>query len=491
MSSKPIRFLLNDDEVSLADINPNTTLLQYLRGTLAKVGTKEGCASGDCGACTVVLGEVSEEPSSNAKMHYKTVNACITLLPSLHGKQLVTVEDLQHNGQLHPVQASMVEQHGSQCGFCTPGFVMSLFVLNKKHDHPTRQQIDQALGGNLCRCTGYRSIIDAAMSVANRHDHFDSNSAITIDKLQAISDESAAANTSLQLSGDGCRAFAPRSIGELAHLCESYPEARLVAGGTDLSLQITQGLDQFDTLISTLKVAELCQVELSEKGFTIGAAASYSEFVTPLSQQYPEWGAMIERLGSLQIRNLGTLGGNIANASPVGDMPPVLIAMDATIRLRKGDRIRQLAIDDFFLDYKKTALATGEFIQSIFIPSVNDTTYLKIYKVSKRFDDDISAVLAAIKLQLNDNVVSSIGIAFGGMAAIPKRAVKCEAALRDQQWSEATIERAAEALSEDFTPLSDARASSQYRLQVAQNLLRRAYIEINNPDVVTQVVSHA
>lgn len=491
MFPKPIRFLLNDDEVSLADIDPNTTLLQYLRRQLAKVGTKEGCASGDCGACTVVLGEASsKEPSANAEMHYKTANACITLLPSLHGKQLITVEDLQHKGQLHPVQASMVEQHGSQCGFCTPGFIMSLFSLNKNHDlPPTRKQTTEALGGNLCRCTGYRSIIDAAMTADKRPDQFDSRSAITIKRLQAIADDST--GSTIELSGNGCNAFSPQSVSELVRLLETYPKARLVAGGTDLCLQITQNLDQFSTLISTLDVPELCQVELSEEGFTIGAAATYSQFATPLSRQYPEWGAMIERLGSLQIRNLGTLGGNIANASPVGDMPPVLIAMGANLCLRKGERIRQLAIEDFFLDYKKTALEAGEFIQSIFIPNASDTTHLKIYKVSKRFDDDISAVLAVIKLQLKDNIVSTIDIAFGGMAAIPKRAVKCEAALREQQWNEATIERAAAALSEDFTPLSDARASSQYRLQVAQNLLRRAYIEINKPDVVTQVVTHA
>ncbi|MFT6099539.1 MAG: xanthine dehydrogenase small subunit [Arenicella sp.] len=506
MSSKPIRFLLNDEEVSLAGINPNTTVLQYLRQHLGKVGTKEGCASGDCGACTVVLGEVSKglsgeesgevtnevtnERSSKEKMHYKTVNACIALLPSLHGKQLITVEDLKHKGQMHPVQKSIAEQHASQCGFCTPGFVMSLFALNKNHDlPPTREQTNQALGGNLCRCTGYRSIIDAAVMAEKKPDQFDSKSAITIKRLQAIADDSA--DTTIELSADGCRSFSPQSVSELAHLIETYPEARLVAGGTDLCLQITQSLDQFETLISTLNVAELCQVEHSEKGITIGAGATYSQFVSPLSQQYPEWGAMIERLGSLQIRNLGTLGGNIANASPVGDMPPVLIAMGATLCLRKGNRTRHLAIEGFFLEYKKTALETGEFIQSIFIPNTSDTTHLKIYKVSKRFDDDISAVLAAIKLQVKDNSVSTIDIALGGMAAIPKRATKCEAALRNQQWNEATIERAAAALSDDFTPLSDARASSQYRLQVAQNLLRRAFIEISNPDVVTQVVTHA
>ncbi|MFT5574159.1 MAG: xanthine dehydrogenase small subunit [Cryomorphaceae bacterium] len=485
MSSKPIRFLLNDEEVSLADINPNTTVLQYLRGQLKKVGTKEGCASGDCGACSVVLGEVSGQQ----KMHYKTVNSCIALLPSLHGKQLITVEDLQHQGQLHPVQRSMVEQHGSQCGFCTPGFIMSMFALNKQHGAPTRQQTTEALSGNLCRCTGYRSIIDAAMTVQNQADQFDDSSAITIERLQAIADDSA--NATIELSGAGYRAFSPQSISELARLSTRYPEAHFVAGGTDLCLQITQNLRQFDTLISTLDVPELCQVEVSESGFTIGAAASYSQFIAPLAQQYPEWGAMVERLGSLQIRNLGTLGGNIANASPIGDMPPVLIAMGATVRLRKGDNVRNLPIEDYFIDYKVTALETSEFLQSIFIPKTSDATHLKIYKISKRFDDDISAVLAAIKIRLEDGKVSTIDIAFGGMAATPKRAAKCEAELRSQDWSKATIERATEALSEDFAPLSDARASREYRLQVAQNLLRRAYIEITNPDALTQVIQHA
>jgi xanthine dehydrogenase small subunit len=485
MSSKPIRFLLNDEELSLADINPNTTLLQYLRGHLKKVGTQEGCASGDCGACTVVLGEVSSEQ----EMHYKTVNACITLLPSLHGKQLITVENLHHQGQMHPVQQSMVDQHGSQCGFCTPGFIMSMFALSKKHDTPTRQQTTEALSGNLCRCTGYRSIIDAAMTVQNRSDQFDDASAATIERLQAIADDST--GTTIELSGDGCRAFSPQSIGELARLSETYPESRFVAGGTDLCLQITQNLSQFDTLISTLDVAELCEVEVSQNGFTIGAAASYSQFIAPLSQQYPQWGAMIERLGSLQIRNLGTLGGNIANASPIGDMPPVLIAMGATVRLRKGDNVRDLPIEDYFIDYKVTALEAGEFLQSIFIPKASDATHLKIYKISKRFDDDISAVLAAIKIRLEDRKVSTIDIAFGGMAATPKRAAKCEAMMRNQEWGEVTIERAAIALSDDFAPLSDARASREYRLQVAQNLLRRAYIEISNPDALTQVTNHA
>jgi xanthine dehydrogenase small subunit len=485
MSSKPIRFLLNNEEFSLADINPNTTLLQFLRGHLKKVGTKEGCASGDCGACTVVLGEVSNKQ----KMHYKTVNACITLLPSLHAKQLITVEDLRHQGQLHSVQQSMVGHHGSQCGFCTPGFIMSMFALNKKHQSPTRDQTTEALSGNLCRCTGYRSIIDAAMKTQNQADQFEDSSSATVERLQAIADDSA--DTTLELNGNGCRAFSPQSIDELARLSARYPEARLVAGGTDLCLQITQNLNQFDTLISTLDVPELCQVDVSQSGFTIGAAASYSQFIAPLTQQYPEWGAMIERLGSLQIRNLGTLGGNIANASPIGDMPPVLIAMGATLRLRNGDNVRDLSVEDFFIDYKVTALETGEFLQSIFIPKSVDAAHLKIYKVSKRFDDDISAVLAAIKVQLENGKVSTIDVAFGGMAAIPKRAAKCESMLLNQDWNEATIERAAIALAEDFTPLSDARASREYRLQVAQNLLRRAFIEISKPETLTQVTKHA
>ena len=487
MPSKPLRFLLNKQEVSLAEINPNTTVLQYLRGHLGKAGTKEGCASGDCGACTVVVGEVS----SNQSIRYKTLNACIALLPSLHGKQLITVEDLKSCGQMHSVQNAMVDKHGSQCGFCTPGFIMSMFALHKRYTFPTRQQTTEALSGNLCRCTGYKSIIDASMNIESIPDHFDSNKATVLQRLQAITSDSNEVDGIVELSGGGCRAFLPKTIDELAKLATTYPTARLVAGGTDLCLDISQNLKQFEILISTLNVVELCQVQSSDSGFTIGAAANYSQTHSLFSKEFPEWAAMIDRLGSLQIRNFGTVGGNIANASPVGDMAPVLIATQAKLRLRKDDKTRDISIEDFFIEYKVTALEAGEFIQSIFIPKPLESTFLKVYKVSKRFDDDISAVLAVINVQIVDNKVLNINIAFGGMAAIPKRASQCEAELIGQTWTEGSIERAIAALSNDFSPLSDARASSAYRIQVAQNLVRRAYIEISSPETLTQVLNHA
>ena len=480
MSSKPIRFLLNDEELSLEGVNPNTTLLQYLRAKRGKTGTKEGCASGDCGACTVVLAS----PSKSGQLEYKSVNSCITLLPSVHAKHVISVEGLASDAGLHAVQDSMVKHHGSQCGLCTPGFIMSMFALSKKHPSPSREQTLEALSGNLCRCTGYRSIVDAAVKLETQSDHFDLKSNECLTKLNAIVQDS---TESIELSADGCRAFAPKSIDELSDLIAAHPDAKLVAGGTDLSLQITQNLHQFDTLISTSHVAELVEIENTDAGLRIGSAASYSEFSHLIATLYPEWGAMIERLGSQQVRNLGTLGGNIANASPIGDMPPVLIAVGASLCLRLGSNTREIAAQDFFVDYKVTALQQGEFIESIFIPKHASSLKLKVYKVSKRFDDDISAVLAAIALQIDDGLVSQARIAFGGMAATPKRALHCESALINQSWSSEVVEQAAAQLENDFTPLSDARASSSYRLSLAKNLLQRAYIEISEPETLTQV----
>lgn len=481
MPVKDLCFLLNTETISLTDINPNTTILQYLREHLSRVGSKEGCASGDCGACTVVIGEVQ-----NGRMHYRSVNACITLLPCLHGKQLITVEDLKQGERLHPVQQSMVDCHGSQCGFCTPGFVMSMFALQKTHANPTRQQVVQALSGNLCRCTGYRSIMQAALSSDAVTDRFSESHDALVERLQAIPKEQ-----TIVLRDKQRQAFAPQDLLELSSLLIEYPEACIVAGGTDLCLEITQNLRQFDTLISTLGVKQLTQVDESETFITLGAAARYSQFAELISRYYPQWGSMIERLGSLQIRNQGTLGGNIANASPIGDMPPVLIALGSTLRLRRGNKTRELAVEDFFLDYKVTALHSGEFIESIQIPKPQRNHHLKVYKVSKRFDDDISAVLMALHIEIVDEVVRYVRVAFGGLAAKPERARNCETALLGQQWCDATLQQAMRQLAKDFTPLSDVRASSTYRMQTAQNLLRRAFIEINTPRVATQVACHA
>lgn len=481
MFAEPVHFLLNGQKVTLTELNPNTTILQYLREHLYRVGTKEGCAAGDCGACTVAICELVE-----GKLEYRSVNACITLMISVHGKQLITVEDLKQNKRLHPVQQSMVDCHGSQCGFCTPGFVMSLFALQKKHPSPNRQQILESLSGNLCRCTGYRSIIDAGLCAPSEFDFFDQHAEQTISRLSELDNEKPSV-----IEQEGNHAFYPKSVAQLADLLTEYPDARLVAGGTDLALEITQNLKQFDVLISTLGVKELCQINQSSMHISIGAALSYSTFKSFLELYYPAWVEMIERLGSLQVRNIGTLGGNIANASPIGDMAPVLLTLNASMTLRTSTGKRELPLDEFFIDYKVTALRKGEFIQSIKVPKPTDQETLHVYKVSKRFEDDISAVLGAFNIEMVEDRIHAISIAYGGMAATPKRAKHCEQALRGKVWNQTTLEQAMQVLEQDFSPMSDVRASSSYRLLVAKNLLRRAFLETNNSTISTKLTDHA
>lgn len=482
MAEKTIRFLLNNELKTLTDSNPNTSVLQYLRSEAGRSGTKEGCASGDCGACTAVVAELDGD-----NLRYKTINSCITLLPSLHGKQLITVEDLKDGDQLHPAQQAMVDCHGSQCGFCTPGFVMSLFALQKNQAAPSKAETQEALAGNLCRCTGYRAIVDAAAQHTETAvpDQFDRQQTETVCQLQAIHQA-----TLTELNDGEHRAYCPATVEELAQLLQDNPSARLLAGGTDLVLEITQQLKQIDTLIYVGNVQELLQSSETDENLTIGAAVPYSEFTHRLTQEHPEFGAMIERLGSLQIRNQGTLGGNIGNASPIGDTPPVLVALGANLTLRRGQHVRTLPVEDYFIDYKVTAQREAEFIQSVEIPKAKANHHLKVYKVSKRIDDDISAVLGAFHLCIKDGQITTACIAYGGMAAIPKRANHCEAALLGQPWNQATIKQAMAALEQDFTPLTDVRASEHYRMQVAKNLLQKCYLELENPTAQTSVVHY-
>jgi xanthine dehydrogenase small subunit len=479
-----IRFLLNSAEHQLDNIDPNTTLLDYLREQLDLTGTKEGCASGDCGACTVVVAAPNNEGD---KLEYLSVNACITLLASLHGKQLITVEHLQQQ-QLHPSQQAMVDCHGSQCGFCTPGFVMSLFAYGKNNQSPQRDSIITALGGNLCRCTGYRPIIDAAVQMyePNADDQFEQNKHSTLNKLKLIKQSSEA----ITLATADRQFFAPTTSDQLAALLLEYPAARLVAGATDLALELTQGLRRIDTLIATGQINEMKTIVDSEQLLTIGAAASYSSAEPALVAAYPDLHELLDRLGSLQVRNQGTLGGNIGNASPIADIPPVLIALNASLILRKGAQRRTIAIEDFYISYKKTALQTAEFIEHIVIPKHSDNTLLKVYKISKRLEDDISASCAAIQLQCVDNVITSASIAYGGMAEIPKRACHCEQSLIGQPWSQASIQQAMIMLEQDFNPISDFRASADYRLTVSKNLLLRYFHEINAGSANTLRVTH-
>lgn len=483
-----IQFLLNDELKSEDNLDPNTTVLKYLREQLGKTGTKEGCASGDCGACTVVLGELHGEG-----MRYKSINSCLTFVSGLNGKQLITVEDLKHAGELHPAQQAMVDCHGSQCGFCTPGFVMSMFALgknvaSKNASEPSKHDIHEALAGNLCRCTGYRPIEDAAASMAAQPDQFDQHQARTIQRLQNIEAQQTEQRTELQ--GAGRKAFNPRSVNELASLLEEHPQAKLLAGGTDLALEVTQFHRDIDTLIYLGEISELQKITTTDAFIELGAGASLTDCYTSLTEEYPDFGALLQRFASLQIRNQGTLGGNIGNASPIGDSPPALIALNAQVVLRHGNNSRTLPLEDYFLSYKVTVQQPGEFIEKVLVPRTQENQEFRSYKISKRLDDDISAVLGCFNLKIENNVITEARVAFGGMAAIPMRAKQCEQVLQGGNWNKQTISLAKAALLEDFQPISDFRASKEYRLLTAANMLTRLFVELESPAVETRVTAY-
>ncbi|MDE1185905.1 MAG: xanthine dehydrogenase small subunit [Pantoea sp.] len=477
-----IQFLLNNRLVTEHALDPNLTVLNYLRNHQQRRGTKEGCASGDCGACTVTLGKVVD-----GHMHYETVNSCLTLVSSLQGKQLITVEDLRQGNDLHPVQQAMVDCHGSQCGYCTPGFVMSLFTLQKNSNGWDRHQAEQALAGNLCRCTGYRPIMDAAQQACAQpaSDNFSQSEASLVQRLQAL-----VSNEVQVLDANGSRCFVPKTVEQLAALYQQHPQARLLAGGTDLSLQITQQYQRIPLLIALEQVAELKTCLEDDESWRLGAGASLHHCYQFLASRIPAFSAMLERFASLQIRNQGTLGGNIGNASPIGDAAPMLLALSARLELQQGGHCREVELDQFFTGYRQTVLQPGEFIRTIIIPRVTVSPDFVAWKVSKRVDDDISAIFAAINIQLENGTVQRVRMAFGGMAATPKRALHAEATLAGAPFNLATIETACAALSHDFQPLSDFRASAGYRLQVARNLLRRYYAQASGELTIAEVTRY-
>ncbi|MCY1269636.1 xanthine dehydrogenase, small subunit [compost metagenome] len=463
-----IQFLLDDQLHEVDGLPPETSLLDYLRGHLRQTGSKEGCASGDCGACTVVLAE----PDGDG-LRYRAVNACITLLGALHGRQLLTVEQLAGD-TLHPVQQAMVDCHASQCGFCTPGIVMSLFAWQHADQPHDRETALTALSGNLCRCTGYRPILAAAERIAGTRDRFTTRERETAARLRALPASGA-------LHRDQQRALLPTSLEELDALLAAYPQARLIAGGTDLALEATQNLKSFPQLIHLERIAALQRLEQHPDHLLIGAARPYADCLDALSA-YPTVGALLDRLGSLQIRQRGTLGGNIANASPIGDMPPLLLALDATLLLRRAGQSREIAIDGFFTGYRRSVLQPGEYIEAIRIPRLRANQLLRVDKISKRRDDDISAVCLALRLDLDDHGgVREARLACGGMAATPLRGRRTEAALAGRPFDQAAVAAAQAALAEDFQPIDDLRASAAYRLKVAQNLLQRALLEWTPP----------
>lgn len=468
-----IDFYLNGQRRQCADVPPDTSVLELLRTHLGQTGTKEGCASGDCGACTVTIGE----PDGQGGLAYHSANSCITPAHQLNGCHLVTVEGLARGDALHPVQAAMVDCHGSQCGFCTPGIIMSLFTLHEQQRRRpaplTQERMEAALGGNLCRCTGYRPIRDAALRMSEYPDTHplwadDPDLAGNVSAL--YTDATKTQSAGAPVSG---RFDSPRDLATLRELRRERPQSRLVAGATDLWLEATQQLKVLDDLIDVRQVAELNTLEETAEGWWIGAAVTYSRLEPLFAEHYPAFEHLMHRFASSQVRNRATMGGNVANASPIGDTPPVLLALDARLALDGPDGAREIPLADFFLDYKKTALEEGEFIRAIFLPRPSDDHTLKVWKLSKRREDDISAVLAAFACRLEDGVMRDVHLAFGGMAGIPKRASDTEAALEGQAPSQAVFEAAKAALRGEFQPLTDVRGSSEYRLVAATNLLER------------------
>ncbi len=465
-----IRFVLDGEVVEVEDAAPTTTVLEWLREHRHRTGTKEGCAEGDCGACTVVLGELGADD----RVRYRAINSCIRFLPTIDGKELVTVESLADGEKLHPVQQAMVDLHASQCGFCTPGFVMSLFALYQRQDTANREDVVEALAGNLCRCTGYRPIIDAGCAMADypapaRWSRADAQSPTRSQLLQALRREAP-----LRLAGF----VAPRSVDELAQALEDDPDALLLAGGTDVGLWVTKHLRELPNLIHLGEVSELRNVEEKpDGGLRIGAAVSLTDGWDAIVARIPALAELAERFASPPVRNSGTLVGNIANGSPIGDAMPALIALGATVELRRGATTRALPLEALYLDYMKKDLARGEFVVAVDVPVPNAATRVASYKLSKRIDQDISAVCAAFAVEVQGERIAAARIAYGGMAAIPARAKQAEAALIGKPFGESAFAAAAAALAEDFKPLTDMRASAAYRLQGAQNLLRRFYFE--------------
>ena len=480
--SGSVRFVLDGRVRELAGIDPGMTVLQWLRGVERRCGTKEGCAEGDCGACTVVLGELRD-----GGVRLLPVNACILFLPALDGKALFTVESLRQDGRLHPVQQALVECHGSQCGFCTPGFVMSLYALYESGERPSRRRIDDALAGNLCRCTGYRPIADAA----RRAYELGRSAGSAAREELAAQLRSIERRDTLALEHGARRFFAPRTADALADLCQRHPDATLLAGATDVGLWVTKGHRELEVLISTSSVTELARASVEDGHLLLGAALTLSDAQEVLAAQHPDLGELLRRFGSPQVRNAGTVGGNVANASPIGDLPPALLALDAKVVLRRGGDRRELPMEEFFLGYRKTALRPGEFLERIRVPLRSPGREFRAYKVSKRFDQDISAVCGAFSVELERGRVRDVRLAYGGMSEIPKRARACEAALAGHPWTEATVDAALPQLDRDFSPISDMRASAAYRRLVARNLLRKFQLETSSPGVATRVLAAA
>ena len=475
MSSNKINFVWENKICSASNPDPNETILNYVRLKLKKTGTKEGCAEGGCGACTVVLGELK-----NNNIIYKAINSCISFVPSLEGKELILVEDLvSKNGSLHPVQDAMIKYHGSQCGFCTPGFVMSLFAMYKNFSSYNSENIKDSISGNLCRCTGYRPIIDAAKSLNNvsRSDKFNKNKKKTLNLLKKIRMEN------LSLKNGNKKYFSPKSINELQKIIKKNPNPIFLSGATDLSLNVTKERKEINNIISLNSIKELKFIKERNSNIEVGAATSLIEFELFIKKYYPDFNSILKRYGSVQIRNLATMAGNIATASPIGDTLPLLLSLDAKLVLQKKSNKTVLPLKNFFISYRKTRLKKGQFIHSIIIPIFKKNIF-KAYKISKRIDDDISSVCASFNLEIINKKIKNVKIAYGGMAPIPKRATNCEKILINSIFSEEIFKKAEKKLEKDFAPIDDMRASKGYRMEIAKNLLTKCFIEIKKQKLI-------
>lgn len=472
--TRPVRFFHRGAIVEIRDAAPTRSALQWLREDVRACGTKEGCNEGDCGACTVMLGSRAEDGT----LALRTVNACLTLLPMLDGRALFTVEDLKATagGRLHPVQQALVECHGSQCGFCTPGFAMSMAARYERHGaagtRPTRQQLADELSGNLCRCTGYRPILDAGERMFELP-------AVRIDAQPVLAAlATLAADAPLHYQAAHGRYDAPRSSDALAAVLQAAPGARLLGGATDIGLWINKQFRELPHLVHVGEVAEMKRVVQDGDTLVIGAAVPLEDAWSALAERVPALRELWLRFASPPVRHAGTLGGNLANGSPIGDGAPALIALGASLRLRSGAMRRVLPLEDFYVDYMKNQLGAGEFIEAIEVPLPSPAVQVRGWKLSKRYDSDICGLACGLALTLAaDGTVADARFAFGGMAAIVKRARAAEQAVVGQPWSEPTIEAAAAALASDYTPLTDLRASRDYRLRAAGNLLRRLWLE--------------
>jgi xanthine dehydrogenase small subunit len=471
MTATSIRFLRRGRVVELTDVRPMDTVLDYLRLEERACGTKEGCAEGDCGACTIALGTLKE-----GRIRYEAVNSCIQLMGHVDGKEIIAVDDIaEREGNLHPVQDAMVRYHGSQCGFCTPGFIMSLFTLYHSGHVPGRADVNDWLAGNLCRCTGYRPIVDAALSCC-RGEAADTYAAAAPDTLAAL--KSLQRDEDVFIGDDKNFLSLPVSVDSLAELYAKHPDAVLVAGATDVGLWITKQLHELPKIIF-LHRAGLDRIAESDEELTIGACATYADAEHALSILDPDLRELTRRLGSKQVRAAGTIGGNIANGSPIGDMPPALIALGATLDLRRGMARRSIPLEDYFIAYGKQDRTAGEFVTGIRIPKLKPSMAFRCYKISKRFDQDISALMGAFCFEMADGTIAGARIAFGGMAGIPKRAKRTETAVTGLRLDdEPALLAALPALAEDYQPIDDHRASAAYRMATARALLQKAIREV-------------